>query len=189
MVCKKLRALIALVSLAFVAAAGAGTSEPQDPDPPMAGRFPDSTLIGHEHKDQGEYRFVIEVDEAGEIGGRVIRGRVTRYLYRQPEDTPIFLIHGHYQKALKDAGAEVIFTCSNEACGPAELAEKWRRVTGLRSKSGADCEYIAARTRNGDSWSWIALMIGTELTEIDVIDEAMEKPGEPKPVEPPADAK
>jgi len=178
--------LIALILLALAGMTDAKQDESGDTDPPMAARFPESVLIDHERNDHGEYRFVTEVSDSGEIGGRVVRGEVTRYLYRQPEATPIFLIHGHYQKALKDAGAEVVFHCSNEVCGPAEVAEKWRRVTGLRSKSGDDCEYIAARLEGENTWSWVALMIGSELTEIDVIEEAKDKPRESKPASPPA---
>ena len=180
--------LIALILLALAGVTDAKQDESGDTDPPMAARFPESVLIDHERNDHGEYRFVTEVSDSGEIGGRVVRGEVTRYLYRQPEATPIFLIHGHYQKALKDAGAEVVFHCSNEVCGPAEVAEKWRRVTGLRSKSGDDCEYIAARLEGENTSSWIALMIGSELTEIDVIEEARQKPQAAKPATPPAAA-
>ncbi|MCG6870270.1 MAG: DUF4892 domain-containing protein [Gammaproteobacteria bacterium] len=181
--------LIALILLALAGVTAAKQDESGDIDPPMAARFPESVLIDHARNDHGEYRFVTEVsDTGGEIGGRVVRGEVTRYLYRQPEATPIFLIHGHYRKALKDAGAEVVFHCSNEACGPAELAEKWRRVTGLRSKSGDDCEYIAARLEGEHTRSWIALMIGSELTEIDVIEQAKDKPQESKSAAPPAAA-
>jgi hypothetical protein len=179
---------IAMILLGLAGVTDARQVESGDTDPPMAARFPESVLIDHERKDKGEYRFVTEVSDAGEIGGRVVRGEVTRYLYRQPEATPIFLIHGHYQKALKDAGAEVVFHCSNEACGPAELAEKWRRVAGLRSKSGDDCEYIAARLEGENTWFWIALMIGSELTEIDVIEAAKQKPQESKPAASPAGA-
>lgn len=132
--------------------------------------YPGSMVKTLQTPTQGKYRFVTEVDEGGGIGGTEIRGRISRSVYQHPPGITLEDIYAYYEDAFRTAGMQVFFECAGRACGPALAARKWLHVAGISVKTGEHCHYIAGLITDDKNEIRIALMVGEQASQLDIIE-------------------
>ena len=133
-------------------------------DHPLITRYPGSTASRKNHSKFDTYRLVTHVEE-GNPAGELLEGEVTRIGYYQPRDRSMLEIYTNYKQALKNAGAEIIFSCTNTDCGP----KSWSEYNGIATKS-AECRYLAAKIETDKAISYVAIMVGKHRHQIDIIE-------------------
>ncbi len=109
--------------LTTVLAPAQQTDKPGSKDHPLIGRFKGSIILGYDQRDYNE--FVIALgpqtrDKNNKIvleKSRRLEGKVTRILYLSPERSSTLQVYRSYERALKKAGFQELFSCFNPACG------------------------------------------------------------------------
>ncbi len=164
------RALAASLCVAVVAAATlAGAAN--DGDHPLVARYPGSEIANREGKDFGRYRLVVGLDtKSMTFEGKDLEGKLTRIVYRNPAERSTLEIFRNYREALEHAGAEVLYACEQNACGPAYGRSAWNRFNGLFAAADGDPRYLAARVAAGDAQAYVAVMVGKQRTQLDVVE-------------------
>ncbi|MEX1108978.1 MAG: DUF4892 domain-containing protein [Dongiaceae bacterium] len=124
-------ALTGFLLLAFALGAGAlaPTARAQDGDPvgaadhPLIPRYGGATIIGYDHRAFEQFRLPLSAplrDGAGDVrlsDFRDLEGRHTRIIYAAPADRSSLEVFHNYERALGEAGFEILFFCGAEACG------------------------------------------------------------------------
>jgi flagellar motor protein MotB len=139
---RKVQALVSLTLIAFMGigslfsltAFGQERNTPGNKDHPLISRYPGSEIKQSEVKEFDSYRLllgsVVSVDkETGEPKGprqapgkyKTVEGKVTRINYLAPAGRSALEVFANYEQALRNAGANVLYRCEDEACGK-ELA-------------------------------------------------------------------
>jgi outer membrane protein OmpA-like peptidoglycan-associated protein len=164
--------LARLVGLALgVGALAAEASRAAQEDHPLVSRYPQSKLDKREVKDFTSYQLVTGL-EAKDMSfqGKAIEGTVTRIVYTNPSDRSTLEIFRNYRQALADAGGKILYECELDACGKAYARSAWNRFNGLFAASDGDPRYLAAQVTKGDVHAFVALMVGKQRTQLDVIE-------------------
>lgn len=150
-----------------VAAAGAMAQD----DHPLVSRYPGSTVTKRSDEDFGRYKLVtgLQVKDMT-FQTQALEGRLTRIVYANPTDRATLEIFRNYQQALEKVGAEVLFTCEENDCGAAFARSAWNRANGLFAASDGDPRYVAARVTKGETQAYVAVMVGKQRTQLDVVE-------------------
>jgi outer membrane protein OmpA-like peptidoglycan-associated protein len=144
-------------------------------DHPLITRYPESVLSKKDVKDFDEYKLIVGLGDEGELQSKALQGKVTRLNYYSPTGRSILEIFKNYEDALQGVGAEMLFQCAKEECGPAYAASAWNRMNGITAKSGSDCQYLAAQLTSENSEVYVAIMVGKRRHQIDLVEiKAME---------------
>lgn len=71
---------------------------------------------------------------------------------------------------------QVLFACALDECGPAYARSAWGRYNGLFAAADGDPRYLAGKLASADGTAFVALMVGRNRTQLDVIElRAMEE--------------
>jgi len=128
-------------------------------DHPLITRYAGSVIDGYEVQEFNEFILPTGPAIKDDKGNRVpseklsLEGQITRILYRGPEGRSTLEIFRNYQAALKSAGFEVLFSCSDKECGRLFhwLLYKDKKKIKTTKTSGAafdqpqDIRYLSAR--------------------------------------------
>jgi len=149
--------------------AGVSTSQAQDldtpgtQDHPLITRYEGSILDGYEFHEYSQY--VLPLGPAVQVAGvRVpsmsdtLEGKVTRILYRGPENRSTLEILRNYQIALSEKGFESVYECAGDACGRLfhwllykdEKQIRNTKTSGNAFDSPKDIRYLAVRKTSAD---------------------------------------
>lgn len=146
---------------------------PADEDHPLVSRYPDSKLTKHEVQDFGKYTLITGLDVKGmTFVTQSVEGELTRIVYDNPAGRSTLEIFRNYQQALDKAGATILFSCEQDACGPGFARSKWNQTNGLFAASDGDPRYLAAKLDAGGAQAWVAVMVGKRRTQLDVVEVA-----------------
>jgi len=133
---------------------------PDTADHPLVTRYRGSVIDGYEVKDFDSYTLplgsAVKNDEGERVPSEkaVLEGKITRILYRGPEDRSTLEILRNYQTALEAAGFEILFSCDPDDCGTLFhwifYKERHQRLLNTRTSGSAfdipqDLRYLAAR--------------------------------------------
>ena len=92
-------------------------------DHPLIGRFSGSRIIGYDQRDYNEFTLALGPQTRDKKGKIVLKksmhleGKVTRILYLTPKGSSTLQVYRSYEKALKKAGFEKLFSCFKADCG------------------------------------------------------------------------
>jgi OmpA-OmpF porin, OOP family len=140
-------------------------------DHPLISRYPESTVKSRTVEDFASYRLIKGQDTKGkELVTEPVEGRLTRLVYENPAGRSTLEIYRNHRQALEAAGAEVIYSCEEKACGPAYTSSRWNQTNGLFAASDGDPRYVAARLTKGEATAWVAVMVGKRRTQVDVVE-------------------
>jgi hypothetical protein len=143
-------ALAALALLGLVPAAVAQS------DHSLISRYPGSTLTKRDAKEFDHYRLIVGLDlKVMTFETRDVEGALTRIVYTNPAGRSTLEIFLNYRGALDGAGAEVLYTCEENACGPGYVRSKWGQTNGLFAASDGDPRYVAARVTRGQAQAYV----------------------------------
>lgn len=142
-----------------------------DEDHPLLSRYPESKLDKHDVRDFDTYKLVVGLDtKEMAFESKALEGKLTRIAYTNPRDRSTLEIFRNYRQALTDAGAEILYECELDACGPAFARSAWARFNGLFAASDGDPRYLAARVAKGDVQAYVAVLVGKQRTQVDVVE-------------------
>jgi outer membrane protein OmpA-like peptidoglycan-associated protein len=140
-------------------------------DHPLVSRYPNSKIDQHSVKDFAAYKLAVGLaTEKMTFKGQPVEGRLTRIVYTNPPNRSTLEIFRNYRQALTAAGAEILYECEVDGCGPAFARSAWGRFNGLFAASDGDPRYLAARLAKGDVQAYLALMVGRQRTQLDVVE-------------------
>lgn len=172
MVVRKTKALARIIGIVVgLGALAAEASRAAEEDHPLVTRYPESKLDKREVKDFEAYQLVTGLDlKDMTFQGKAVEGRLTRIVYTNPRDRSTLEIFRNYRQALSDAGATILYECELDACGKAYARSAWGRFNGLFAASDGDPRYLAARVAKGDLQAFVAVMVGKQRTQLDVVE-------------------
>lgn len=139
-------------------------------DHPLVSRYAGSTVDSRKHEAFGEYTLVVGLDQAGKHQIRPIKGKLTRFVYQNPAGRSTLEIFRNYEQALKAAGADVLYQCEMDQCGPAYARSAWNRVNGLFAASDGDPRYLAASVKSAEGTAYVAVMVGRRRSQLDILE-------------------
>lgn len=149
----------------------AGVAPGAQEDHPLVTRYPGSDLTDHKVEDFGAYELITGLDVPKmAFETKPLEGKLTRIIYGNPKDRSTLEIFRNYRQALEKAGAEVLYSCEENGCGPAFARSAWGRKNGLFAASDGDPRYLAARVAKGDTQAYVAVMVGKIRTQLDVVE-------------------
>jgi OOP family OmpA-OmpF porin len=156
---------IAVVSLLLSGGTGwaQGADSPGSEDHPLVTRYKGSFIDGYEVREFDEYVLALGPAARNEDGARVakerttLEGRITRIIYRGPQERSSLEILRNYQAALEGAGFEILYTCGSDCgnnfaallYGPTELRIKNSATSGSAFDLPQDVRYLAAKMTSG----------------------------------------
>ena len=120
--------LVLLISQVSFAEDVAGSS-----DHPMVSRYGGSSIKDYDYREFDEYEILLgkvvsvpgEPDNSKAESSENLEGKVTKISYYLPEDRSTLEVFRNYEDALKAAGFEILFTCSNKECGGRKFNHKF----------------------------------------------------------------
>ncbi len=140
-------------------------------DHPLITRYPESQLTDRTAKDFESYQLVVGLDaKKMAFEAKPIEGKVTRIVYTNPAKRSTLEIFRNYQQAVEQAGGTIVYSCEENACGPAYARSAWGKFNNLFAASDGDPRYLAARVAKGEVQAYIAVMVGKQRTQVDVVE-------------------
>jgi OmpA-OmpF porin, OOP family len=151
-----------------IGALQAATAQAQDH--PLLSPYAGSTINSRKVEELGTYKFVNGLDDKGNLVSEVLKGKVTRIVYRNPADRSTLEIFTHYEKALTGKGMGTMWSCALDECGPAYAVSPWGRYNGLFAAADGDPRYLAGRIAGGKILAYLAIMVGRTRTQVDIVE-------------------
>lgn len=159
------RFLTSLLGVLTVVAAFNAHAAVRGHDYPLVGRFQGSKIIKYEQQAFDEYPLIVKkITRPGGIGknaGAVekVDGRITRITYQTAKSHSTLEVLLAYEDKLKANGFDVLFKCSNAACGgyDFDLASPGYHVDFSDFSSSSDQRYLAARLRRSKGDVYVAI--------------------------------
>lgn len=136
-------------------------------DYPLVGRFQGSKIVKYQQQAFDEYSLIVKkITRGGGIAknaGSVekVDGKITRITYQTDKSHSTLEVLLAYQDKLKANGFNVLFKCSNAACGGYnfDTASPGYRVDYLAFSSASDQRYLAARLRRSSGDVYVSIDI------------------------------
>lgn len=147
-----------------------GLARAQHDDHPLVSRYAGSVVLDKKFEAFGSYKLVTKLDDRSQPDGIPLEGKVTRFVYQNPQGRSTLEIFRNYSTALVAAGLEVMFTCANDECGLAFARSAWARFNGLFVTADGDPRYLAGSLRTADGTAYVALMVGRIRTQLDIVE-------------------
>lgn len=171
---RRLLAVTLTAALPGSTGAIAQTSDaPGSADHPMVSRYTGSFIDGYAVDEFDEYRLALgpavwNQDNSARIpqDAATLQGRITRILYRGPQERSTLEILKNYQSALESGGFEILFTCGSDCgnnfssllYGPMDMRIDSSDTSGSAFDLPQDVRYLAARFQDSERTVHIALL-------------------------------
>jgi outer membrane protein OmpA-like peptidoglycan-associated protein len=160
---------VGLLLTALTAAADDTSDVPGSHDHPLLTRFPGSFILQYDAKDHDEHELALgkasyEQGKPKLAKSLRVEGKVARISYRVPGGASSLAVQRSYETALRGAGFEVLFACSNAECGAQRTFGQalYMRPTGyLEIMHGypKSQRYLAARRSSPQGEVHVALFV------------------------------
>lgn len=178
-------ALVALISTPAVA------DVPGSGDNALIPRYPGSEIIDYKVASFDEYRMAVGPRVGGKVESQRTEGKVTRIKYRlTPTQRSGLEVFRNYERALAEAGFEVVFRCTDEAeCGtsffyqiiykinrmPIEnIDSRYLVATLTRPEEGDMTVALAVQRRKLPSTKEMTVDVALDIVEAESMDVGME---------------
>ncbi len=100
-----------------------------------------------------------------------LEGRITKLFYATPKDRSILEVMRNYEMALKNAGADILFSCNQKEyeCMKAYAGPAFGKygITAIRNNIG---RYLSAKLTQQDQTAYIAIAVSEMFTDIHVVE-------------------
>ena len=159
-----------LLALCLPAMAASAPALAQQEDHALISSYPESVITRHEHAEFDRYPIILGLVDEDEFVSEPLEGTVTRIFYQNPRGRSHLEISRNYEDALRQAGAEVLWVCEEADCGPGWASSAWNRFNGITTKSGTNVRYVAAKLTDGDGVAYVAVTVGRNRHQIDVVE-------------------
>ena len=147
---------------------------PGSEDHPMVTRYEGSFIDGYEIKEFDEFILPLGPAVRNDDGVKVpkeqavLEGRITRVLYRGPDERSSLEILRNYQSALESAGFETLYNCAGKDCGFlfhwVFYHEREQRILSTKTSGGAfdipqDLRYLSAKGVAGGRTVHVSVLV------------------------------
>jgi hypothetical protein len=148
-------ALVALISTPAVA------DVPGSGDNALIPRYPGSEIIDYKVASFDEYRMAVGPRVGGKVESQKIEGKVTRIKYRlTPTERSDLEVFRNYERALAEAGFEVVFRCTDETeCGTSFFYQIIYKINRMPIENIDSRYLVATLTRPGEGDMTVALAV------------------------------
>ncbi|HSO74844.1 MAG TPA: DUF4892 domain-containing protein, partial [Blastocatellia bacterium] len=138
-------------------------------DHPLITRYPGQKIINFDTKEFDRYNLVLSVDKTGAPEKiKPLEGKVTRIMYGNPAGRSTLELFRNFEGALKQASAQILFTCEGTDCG---TPIRWQRINGIRSMGGQiHNRYVAGKLMKSGAEVYVSIFIGGQFTQLDVVE-------------------
>lgn len=168
----RLTSLVCL-ALCLTAQALAQSDAPGSADHPMISRYAGSFIDGYEIQEFNAFSLPLGPAVRNDGGVKVaqssaqLEGRITRILYRGPDERSTLEIVRNYRSALENAGFETLYSCGSECgnnfhallYGPTEMRIRSSRTASSAFDLPQDLHYLAARYADDSRTVHVALLV------------------------------
>ena len=145
------QSIIILFLALLIAPTGFAEDVAGSSDHPMVSRYDGSSITEYDFREFDEYEILLgkakrDTEDPGKIVAETsenLEGKVTMISYYLPDDRSTLEVFRNYEDALKAAGFEVIFTCSNNDCGGRDFNHKVVEYTGGIADNYSDQRFLA----------------------------------------------
>ena len=159
--------LVLLISQVSFAEDVAGSS-----DHPMVSRYGGSSINDYDYREFDEYEILLgkvvsapgEPDNSRAESSENLEGKVTKISYYLPEDRSTLEVFRNYEDALKAAGFEILFTCSNKECGGRKFNHKVIEYKHGFGDNYYDQRFLAAKLPRDEGDIYVSLYIVKNTT-------------------------
>lgn len=130
-------------------------------DHPMVSRYPGSHIISYAAKEYDEYVFATGkiVDDQPTKSER-LEGKITRITYQAPAGRSTLEVERNFEMALKKAGFQVLFTCTDPDCGNGNVAQS---VNGDKTLNywnpGFSQRHLSAKLGRAEGDAYVSLYV------------------------------
>lgn len=169
-----IRQIALALALLPVAAPCAAADIKGSQDHPMISRYRGAEIVAYKATAFDNYPLLVR--KSLQVGGiaknqastQAIEGEITRISYRAPAGRSTLEVFRNYEAALRNAGFEPLFSCSESACGGHGFARSMAENHGLSSYGvfgemlAQDQHYLAARHQRaeGDVYAMVYVAVG-----------------------------
>lgn len=146
-------------------------------DHPLIPRYEDSQIVHYESEAFTDYG--LRTAKARSSGTRMVEGKLTRITYQGPQDRSVLEVFRNYEATLREADAQILFTCAGAACGDIRKDIESDKRYLLLWGSG-EHRYLAARLMRGGSEVFVSLWVtknasggparGRAMAQLDVVE-------------------
>lgn len=134
-------------------------------DHPMVSRYDGSSITDYDFREFDEYEILLgkvkrdPEDPASKIAesSESLEGKITKISYYLPEDRSTLEAFRNYEDALKAAGFEILFTCSNNDCGGRDFNHKVVEYKHGFGDNYSEQRFLAAKLTRGEGDVYVSL--------------------------------
>mgnify|MGYP000529533775 CR=1 FL=1 len=104
--------------------------------------------------------------------GLSLTGKITKILYTKPKERSILEVFRNYQNAVKQAGAEILYTCNQKKgeCATRYAGPTLQKYSGIQSISNLAGRYSLSRIVHDKNTAYVAIAVGQNFTDIHIIE-------------------
>lgn len=142
-------------------------------DHPLISPYEGSEIKRKSVQEFDEYFAFTGMDAAGkEPTGIALEGTVTKLFYTKPKERSILEVFRNYERAVEQAGAEILYTCNQEQkeCVERYAGPTLQKTSDLHAISNLMGRYLLAKLEQGSNTAYIAIGVGQTFTDIHVIE-------------------
>lgn len=164
--------VIAIYFLGLVLMTMAQAREPLT-DHPLISPYEGSEIRRKDVKEFDEYNAFTGMDESGkEPIGIALEGKVTRLFYTKPKERSILEVFRNYESAVKQSGAEILYTCNQEKleCVERYAGPTLQKFSNIHAISNLAGRYLLARIEEAEYTAYVAIAVGQTFTDIHVVE-------------------
>lgn len=159
-----------LISIIICLCAGGYAGAVEIDDHPLISRYEGSIASRRDSEAFASFDLITGiVDDSLDFESLPLEGRFTRISYQSPRDRSFEEIYANYVLALKGAGAEILYQCENEECGPGFAGSRWGRFNGTIHLPGVG-GYVAAKITSGEETAFLAIGVAKNRHQITVLE-------------------
>ncbi len=134
-------------------------------DHPMVSRYDGSSITDYDFREFDEYEILLGKgkrdpdDPASKVAesSERLEGKITKISYYLPEDRSTLEVFRNYEDALKAAGFEILFTCSNNDCGGRDFNHKVVEYKHGFGDNYSEQRFLAAKLTRGEGDVYVSL--------------------------------
>jgi outer membrane protein OmpA-like peptidoglycan-associated protein len=142
-------------------------------DHPLITPYEGSLIRRKDVKEFDAYNAFTGMDDEGkEPAGLALEGRVTKLFYTKPGERSVLEVFRNYESAVKDAGAEILYTCDQEKreCVERYAGPTLQKFSGIHAISNLAGRYLLAKIEEDEQTAYVAIAVGQSFTDIHVIE-------------------
>jgi outer membrane protein OmpA-like peptidoglycan-associated protein len=159
-----------LVCLAFPAL---GQGRPPLTDHALISSYEGSVMRRKDVREFDEYSAFTGMDDSGkEPTSLALEGKVTKMIYKAPENRSTLEVFRNYESAMAQFGAEVLYSCNQDKleCVARYAGPTLQKVSDIHSISNLEGRYLLAKVEQDDYTAYIAIAVGRASNTIHVVE-------------------